>query len=119
MSKKLVIVESPAKAHTISNFLGKDFTVKRDFVLNVFGCDSAHLLAVGPAVVQPHLCPERACAHHGDAAAGNQRVLDERTSRRFIGWILLRHGVLLSRYDAVESLLPGSRGRVHGHCPTI
>ena len=27
MSKNLVIVESPAKAHTIEKYLGKDFTV--------------------------------------------------------------------------------------------
>jgi DNA topoisomerase-1 len=31
MSKNLVIVESPAKATTISNYLGKDFTVKSSF----------------------------------------------------------------------------------------
>jgi DNA topoisomerase-1 len=31
MAKNLVIVESPAKAKTIENFLGKDFTVKSSF----------------------------------------------------------------------------------------
>lgn len=31
MTDNLVIVESPAKAHTIQNFLGKDFTVKSSF----------------------------------------------------------------------------------------
>jgi DNA topoisomerase I len=31
MSKNLVIVESPAKAKTIENYLGKDFTVKSSF----------------------------------------------------------------------------------------
>ncbi len=31
MSKNLVIVESPAKAKTIGQFLGKDFTVKSSF----------------------------------------------------------------------------------------
>ncbi len=31
MSKNLVIVESPAKAKTIENFLGKDFTVRSSF----------------------------------------------------------------------------------------
>ncbi len=31
MEKNLVIVESPAKANTISNFLGKEFTVKSSF----------------------------------------------------------------------------------------
>ncbi len=31
MSKNLVIVESPAKAKTIANYLGKDFTVKSSF----------------------------------------------------------------------------------------
>src|SRR5215203_6172279 len=31
MSKNLVIVESPAKAKTIANYLGKDFVVKSSF----------------------------------------------------------------------------------------
>ena len=31
MIKNLVIVESPAKAKTIENFLGKDFVVKSSF----------------------------------------------------------------------------------------
>ena len=31
MAENLVIVESPAKAHTIQNFLGKDYLVKSSF----------------------------------------------------------------------------------------
>ncbi len=48
MSKKLVIVESPAKAKTISRFLGSDYVVKssfghvRDLPKNDLGIDVAH-----------------------------------------------------------------------------
>jgi len=48
MAKNLVIVESPAKAQTISKFLGKDYTVKasfghlRDLPKSKLGVDPEH-----------------------------------------------------------------------------
>ncbi len=38
MGTKLVIVESPAKAKTINNYLGKDFTVLASFANTVDRC---------------------------------------------------------------------------------